>query len=98
MSNISIKPKHYCSNCRDGVMIENENGRLECDKCETRLYYHVFTDGVDDFFYDYSIAQGYFDHLKKRGRNVRLYESFEDKDEDDTWDGECLDSFGAWPY
>jgi len=72
-------------------------------KPTTYTKYHIFTNGLDEWFDDYNEAMTLYKKWVKEYGTARLYEEtrttgFEDKyDNDDVIDEICLESFGEWP-
>jgi len=61
-----------------------------------KKYYHVFGNGWDEFYNNFTDAQKHFNEAKKQGQeDLRIYELFDGSD--NTEDGDCLLSLGAWP-
>lgn len=57
--------------------------------------YHVFTNGWDDYFYNYKEANKAFKVMAKEYGCARMYLKRKGTDED--CDGDCIRSEGAFP-
>ena len=61
------------------------------------MLYHCFTDGVDAYTEDLSIAVKCIrDWFREGFRSLRIYKLSNVEDEQD--DGECILSYGNFPY
>ena len=58
--------------------------------------YHVFTNGYDEYFTDEKAARACFFSFSEDYGTARLYIKYKGEDEDK--DGDCLESYGDFPY
>jgi hypothetical protein len=65
-----------------------------------RLLYHVFADGVDDFYLESERDRAFrrYDELTKTHANVRLYWEIEDEETGETIEEDYIKGQGEFPW
>lgn len=80
--------------CKCGLI--NDKGRRECFSCGRKLSFHVFSNGEDEYFFNYANAVRQYIKWKHDIGCARLYSCIEELDGDSD-DANCLKSFGDFP-